>query len=126
MWTNKKLALTLLSEEIEEGAAKQIKEALELPFLKKLAIMPDVHMGYDLPIGGVALLDGYIWPGAVGYDIGCGMCHLNLSVKGSSIGLDSKANRDEIKTRIMRMIPVGFNEQDRPMKPAKKFRKLFI
>ena len=38
-----------------------------------MAIMPDVHMGYDMPIGGVALLDNAICPAYVGYDIGCGV-----------------------------------------------------
>lgn len=72
-----RLRLTIPIEEIDSRAVKQINATLEFPFLKALAIMPDVPSGYDLPIGGVALLDDHIWPGAVGYDIGCGMCHIN-------------------------------------------------
>jgi tRNA-splicing ligase RtcB len=39
-------------------------------------VMPDVHQGYGFPIGGVAasaLPDGVISPGAIGYDINCGV-----------------------------------------------------
>ena len=45
--------------ELEWGAQQQIYEALELDFLKTLAIMPDCHQGYLLPIGGVALAGKY-------------------------------------------------------------------
>lgn len=41
-----------------------------------VAIMPDVHQGYGMPIGGVMasrVPDGIISPGAVGYDINCGV-----------------------------------------------------
>ena len=112
-----RLKLTLPKEDIEATAWEQIEAALELPFLEKLAIMPDVHTGYDLPIGGVALLDGYVWPGAVGYDIGCGMCHVNLNITLE----DLKLPLSEIEERIYKFIPVGFNNLDNPIRSYKKF-----
>ncbi len=66
-----KLKSLIPIHEIEQSAQTQIYANLELDFLKVLAIMPDVHMGYTLPIGGVALLDNVISPEYVGYDIGC-------------------------------------------------------
>ena len=39
-------------------------------------VMPDMHQGYGFPIGGVAatrLPEGVISPGAIGYDINCGV-----------------------------------------------------
>lgn len=65
-----RLALTIPQENIEMEAWKQIEDILTLDCLKRLAIMPDVHAGYDMPIGGVALLEGFISPSFVGYDIG--------------------------------------------------------
>lgn len=112
---DERLKLTIPAEEIEAGAWEQIQAALKLPYLKKLAIMPDVHSGYDLPIGGVALLDGHIWPGAVGYDIGCGMCHINTTLQ-----MDCFASPREIYDRIIRMVPVGFANNERPG-AARKF-----
>jgi tRNA-splicing ligase RtcB (3'-phosphate/5'-hydroxy nucleic acid ligase) len=58
-----RLRLTIPIKEIDSRAVDQITTALELPFLKALAIMPDVHSGYDLPIGGVALLDDHYMAG---------------------------------------------------------------
>lgn len=50
-----KLCSLIPIHEIEQAAMQQIYKVLELECLEKLAIMPDVHAGYDLPIGGVAL-----------------------------------------------------------------------
>lgn len=116
---DERLKLTIPAEEIEAGAWEQIEAALALPYLKTLAIMPDVHSGYDLPIGGVALLDGYIWPGAVGYDIGCGMCHVNT---GAHIGGLNSADLREVYERIRRLVPVGFATHDKPHDGFQKFR----
>lgn len=105
--TNPRLHLLLPPHEIEEGAWKQIEGALAFPFVKKLAIMPDVHQGYDLPIGSAALLDGYIWPAAIGYDIGCGMVHFNTYMRPEAFSPLS-----EVYERILESIPVGFNSHE--------------
>jgi tRNA-splicing ligase RtcB (3'-phosphate/5'-hydroxy nucleic acid ligase) len=104
-----KLKLTLPWDEIEEGAQKQIKDTLRMPSLEMLAIMPDVHQGYDLPIGGVALLRDYIWPGATGYDIGCGMIHYN-----TKLPLDIFSDMEVVYDRLADLIPVGFSKQKYP------------
>lgn len=110
MTVDARLLLTIPADGIEPSAMSQIEQALALPFLKKLAIMPDVHAGYDLPVGGVALLDGYIWPGAVGYDIGCGMCHISTGVHVSDI-----PPAESIFEGIMGRIPVGFSSRTTPL-----------
>jgi len=110
-----RLKLTIPKDDIDSKAWDQIEAVLELPYLKKLAIMPDVHAGYDLPIGGVALLDGYIWPGAVGFDVGCGVCHINVGMVPK--GLVS----EELLHRLLKFIPVGFNTLDIPTTNFHKF-----
>lgn len=91
-------------EEIEQSAQQQIYEVLALPFLKKLAIMPDVHTGYTLPIGGVALLDNVISPEMVGFDIGCGMCLVQTDIDASSWDIKEKKS---IFEKIYASIPTG-------------------
>jgi len=49
-----KLKSLIPLHELEQSAQQQIYNALNLDFLIKLAIMPDCHTGYTLPIGGVA------------------------------------------------------------------------
>jgi len=108
------LALTVPWDQIEEGAQDQIKTTLGMDCLKTLAIMPDVHQGYDLPIGGVALLDDHIWPGAVGYDIGCGMCHVNTGLYVRDL-----PSLLTVYARIRDMVPVGFAVNKKPLKAGK-------
>jgi tRNA-splicing ligase RtcB (3'-phosphate/5'-hydroxy nucleic acid ligase) len=60
-----------------DQAIDQVANAAMLPGVVRWAIaMPDIHWGYGFPIGGVAAMrldDGVISPGAVGYDINCGV-----------------------------------------------------
>lgn len=66
--------------------------------------MPDVHMGYSLPIGGVALLDDVISPAYVGYDIGCGMCCVILDDNANELTASMKHN---IFNEVYRVVPTG-------------------
>jgi tRNA-splicing ligase RtcB (3'-phosphate/5'-hydroxy nucleic acid ligase) len=62
-------------EFIEQGALDQMTVAMELPIAIAGALMPDAHIGYGLPIGGVlATLPNVVIPYAVGVDIACRMC----------------------------------------------------
>jgi len=94
-------------DDIEEGALNQARNLANLPFLyKHVAIMPDSHQGYGMPIGGVIATEGVIIPNAVGVDIGCGMCAVRTSLKD--------INRDMLKKvmgEIRDVVPVGFIHQ---------------
>ncbi|HWV69293.1 RtcB family protein, partial [Chitinophaga sp.] len=59
---------------IEEGAVKQLNNAVRLPVAVAGSLMPDAHQGYGLPIGGVLAADNAVIPYGVGVDIGCRMC----------------------------------------------------
>lgn len=61
------------SQEIEHAAKKQMELAMSLPVTIQGALMPDAHMGYGLPIGGVLAVRNAVIPHAVGVDIGCRM-----------------------------------------------------
>lgn len=106
MRINKKLWSLIPLEQIEQSAQKQIFDNLKDERLMQMAIMPDVHTGYDLPIGGVALVDGHVSPSYVGYDIGCGMCAINTSVPASDL-LSSLDIKERLFAEIMRQVPVG-------------------
>ncbi|MEM7111750.1 MAG: RtcB family protein [Chloroflexota bacterium] len=58
---------------IDPNAMKQIERAARLPIAKQAAVMPDAHVGYGLPIGGVLATEGAVIPYAVGVDIACRM-----------------------------------------------------
>ena len=105
-----KLTLTLPWEDIDAEAQKQIRKTLEMPELARLVIMPDVHAGYDLCIGGVALLRGVVCPSFVGYDIGCGMCHVDTGKSLAELGLDTKKNREDLFALLQQRIPAGLGK----------------
>ena len=97
--------------DIEEGAMKQAKNLSELPFaFKHIALMPDCHEGYGMPIGGVLATIGVVIPNAVGVDIGCGM----LAVKTSLKNIEKKELLNIIK-EIKNRIPIGFNKHKVPV-----------
>jgi tRNA-splicing ligase RtcB (3'-phosphate/5'-hydroxy nucleic acid ligase) len=60
-------------EQIEPGAIDQMNNAMRLPISLAGALMPDAHIGYGLPIGGVLATEGAVIPYAVGVDIACRM-----------------------------------------------------
>jgi len=57
----------------EASALEQMKNACALPVAVAGALMPDAHVGYGLPIGGVLATDDAVIPYAVGVDIACRM-----------------------------------------------------
>jgi tRNA-splicing ligase RtcB (3'-phosphate/5'-hydroxy nucleic acid ligase) len=62
---------------IDPESRKQMDAAMRLPISVSGALMPDAHVGYGLPIGGVLATEGAVIPYAVGVDIACRM-HLSI------------------------------------------------
>ena len=59
--------------EIDDAAHDQMRNACQVPCAVGAALMPDAHVGYGLPIGGVLACEGAVIPYAVGVDIACRM-----------------------------------------------------
>lgn len=62
---------------IPVNAVEQMEMVMRLPVAMRGALMPDAHLGYAMPIGGVVSLEDAISPSFVGYDISC-MMQLSL------------------------------------------------
>lgn len=94
------------TDKVEASAMRQIENLTTLPFLyHHLAIMPDVHTGMGMPIGGVLACVDAVIPNAVGVDIGCGMCAVKTNYKVSDIPVDLM--RKKIMSGIRKLIPLG-------------------
>ena len=112
--------------DIEEGALKQAENLSKLPFaFKHIAIMPDAHQGYGMPIGGVLATQKVVIPNAVGVDIGCGMCAVKTPWKIEEIDIDTIK---KIMGKIREAIPVGNGkggrhkkEQEQDLMPDKLY-----
>ncbi len=59
--------------DIDTASVDQMRRACELPISVRGALMPDAHLGYGLPIGGVLATRNAVIPYAVGVDIACRM-----------------------------------------------------
>jgi tRNA-splicing ligase RtcB len=59
--------------DIDAGAHEQMRAACQVPSAVGAALMPDAHIGYGLPIGGVLACENAVIPYAVGVDIACRM-----------------------------------------------------
>ncbi len=110
-----KKPIKLWLDDAEDTALAQARNLANLPFtFKHVAIMPDAHPGYGMPIGGVLATEDVVIPNAVGVDIGCGMCAVQTSL--TELDLDILKNilgSQQSKTGIRATIPVGFKHQKR-------------
>jgi len=103
--TSEPIPIKLWLTEIDEGALEQAKNLANLPFaFHHIAIMPDAHEGFGMPIGGAMATRDVVVPNAVGRDIGCGMC-----TSRSNLTEIDKEKLKKIMSCIREAIPVGFN-----------------
>ncbi|RPJ26434.1 MAG: RtcB family protein [Chloroflexi bacterium] len=97
----------LLEQIINDKSLEQAVNATTLPGLVgHVIVMPDIHQGYGFPIGGVAATEyphGVISPGAIGYDINCG-----VRLLASNIDLESaRVEMDTLATLLNKYCPSG-------------------
>jgi len=70
-----------IGRDIDREAYDQLEKACSLPASISGALLPDAHIGYALPVGGVAALDNAVSPAFVGFDIACRMKMSILDIK---------------------------------------------
>ena len=100
-------------EDIEDSAWEQVKNLANHPCaFHHIAVMPDAHRGYGMPIGGVMAFKNAICPNAVGVDIGCGMVAVQTNALAKDITPDMIR---EILAQVKRDVPVGFNHLKNPV-----------
>ncbi len=103
-----RIPIKMWLENISEETMKQAKNLANLPFaFHHIALMPDAHEGYGMPIGGVMAAEGVIVPNAVGKDIGCGMCASRTDLTH----IDKKTLK-KIMASIRKLVPVGFRHHE--------------
>jgi len=110
--TDTRIPIKSWCKTVEPGALEQAENLAGLNVTyKHVALMPDCHVGYGMPIGGViGCLDAVI-PNAVGVDIGCGM----LAVETDLDARDMKTSLiKEIMGEARGVIPVGFEHHKQP------------
>ena len=97
----------------EEGLYQQILNACAFPGVRAVAITPDVHFGYGVPVGCVIATDGTLAMGPVGFDIGCGMMAARSTV---DVGAATPERRLAFNREVMRRVEMGAGGQSRSLK----------
>ncbi|MEZ3180035.1 RtcB family protein [Streptomyces pimonensis] len=100
---------------VEEGALQQLRNVATLPWIKGLAVMPDVHYGKGATVGSVIAMRGAVCPAAVGVDIGCGMSAVRTSLTAN----DLPGDLSRLRSKIEQAIPVGRGMHDDPVDPSR-------
>lgn len=96
----------------DDGTCEQARNlALHPKVCMPVALMPDAHQGYGMPIGGVIAVDNALIPNAVGVDIGCGMCSVNT---GIMLGVNHVSKIREAIQLVNVEVPMGFNHHEQP------------
>lgn len=116
------------SDQLEAVCLEQAVNLSNLPFAHQwIALMPDTHSGYGMPIGGVLASEGVVIPNAVGVDIGCGVVfeQTSLPVAALTGGPFGKGVVETIVSEILRRIPTGFShhKQKQTCTAAEHFSK---
>lgn len=79
--------------DLEPDSVQQMVHACELPVSIAGALMPDAHVGYGLPIGGVLATENAVIPYAVGVDIACRMKMTVLDLPGGANAIRAEQGR---------------------------------
>ena len=96
-------------ENCEEGAVQQAANLAKHPALfHHVALMPDAHQGYGMPIGGVVAAEDAVIPAAVGVDIGCGMIATETDIPAERFA--EMPFRRAFQEKLKERIPVGEGE----------------
>ncbi|MGC8567620.1 MAG: RtcB family protein [Candidatus Micrarchaeia archaeon] len=116
IYANDNIASTISRDKTLQQAAN----AAKLPgILDSMLVMPDGHEGYGFPVGGVAAFDadeGIISPGAVGFDINCGVRLIKTNLEYKEV----KTRIKELAEQLFKNVPsgvgsrlnIGFSESD--------------
>ncbi len=101
--------------ELEATALAQAVNLSNLPFaISHVALMPDAHAGYGMPIGGVLFADRAVVPYAIGVDIGCGVALLETDLTVEDL---PRTVLRRTLDAIASGVPVGTAHQRRPVDP---------
>lgn len=102
---------TLLPETIKQAA----NAANHPRSVGAVALMPDTHCGYGVPIGAVVAYEDAVVPYNVGSDAGCGMGYVETNLQVDQVYEklpNGKTVLEEIYAMIKELIPVGFSKHD--------------
>jgi tRNA-splicing ligase RtcB len=108
-YTTGRVPIKSWATELEATALQQATNLSNLPFaIRHVALMPDAHAGYGMPIGGVLFADRTVVPYAIGVDIGCGVVLVETDLTVRNL---PRNQLDRVLAEIERRVPTGTRSQ---------------
>jgi tRNA-splicing ligase RtcB (3'-phosphate/5'-hydroxy nucleic acid ligase) len=108
----KRIPIKSWCETVEPGALRQVEDLAAHPMtFRHVALMPDCHVGYGMPIGGVIACEHAVIPNAVGVDIGCGVLAARTDLPAEAV---SRPVLRDVLEAVRRRVPVGFKHHTAP------------
>ncbi|GAF84399.1 unnamed protein product, partial [marine sediment metagenome] len=111
-------------QQAESKSLEQLVNITTLPGIVKYGIaMPDIHMGYGPPIGGIGAMelpDGIISPGFVGYDENCGVRLLKTTFKEEEI----RPHLEKLASEMQKQVPSGLGKGHKEKLSIKEIDKI--
>lgn len=98
-------------DDLDEGSVRQMENACRLPVAVAGALMPDAHLGYGLPIGGVLATRDAVIPYAVGVDIACRMKLTVLDLPVNALGGQKDRLRKALEAETRFGIGASFRDR---------------
>jgi tRNA-splicing ligase RtcB len=97
--------------EVDDLTLEQAQNLAVLPFAAHhIVLLPDAHVGYGMPIGGVLAAQAYVVPHAVGVDIGCGMHARRTNIEAGRLKQPHRGQGTVLQAvlnTVQRAVPAG-------------------
>lgn len=116
----------IIEDVLHDRSLEQLVNVATLPGIQNYAFaMPDIHQGYGFPIGGVAAMaldNGVISPGGIGYDINCGVRLLIANMRFDEI----KSQLAKLATALFHAVPSGVGRGGKFKLTEKEMEKVLL
>lgn len=129
-WTCEKgkIPIKSWSESVEPEAMTQAINLANHPCIREhVALMPDCHSGYGMPIGGVIAVENAVIPNAVGVDIACGVAAVKTNLQLTDFGNERDKQARKIRAildELHKRVPVGEGHSHQEPQEWERFKEI--
>jgi tRNA-splicing ligase RtcB len=92
-----------LAEPLARDVAAALERLAESDDVRRIAVMPDVHLSADVCVGTVVATGSTLYPNAVGGDIGCGVAAIGFHAEAAV--LDDERAAARVLAGLYRAVP---------------------
>ncbi len=116
--TDKPLAAmqTWLTEPLSQAVAESVSRLRAADGVRKVCLMPDIHLASEVCVGAVVATEGVVYPQAVGSDIGCGMAALRFALEAEAI--DNGRAAGDLLAGLRQSVPSNKHYRTMPLPDA--------